>query len=440
MREQRRPSGRRSRGRRRKRRPLYRKIRRRWRRGGPIVRAQMILAGAASAVAAALLVTLFVTAVFRMAGQKGSTEGQAVREELSGETAAAGNGALQASGLQMTETDGNMPASAAESPAAVITPEPEPVATAVTVTCVGDCTFARDSNAEYDMSFTEAYDTYGPDYFFDNVRDIFTSDDLTIVNFEGTLTESEDRTENRFAFKGPASYTQILTGSGVEAANLANNHSFDYGEQGFEDTKAALDEAGIRNFGYDRSIVMDVNGIKVGLIGLLELYEEMGIEDLLIRQLEYVKQEGAQLIICSFHWGDEKSYEPTDIQYALAHSAIDHGADLVIGHHPHVLQGTEIYNGKMILYSLGNFCFGGNLMPYDMDSAIYQQTFTFTDGVLDGNEPDYRFIPVRVTSAQDYNNYQPTVAEGEAARRIDAKLSGHAYDEDYSEDYTEEGE
>ncbi|MDO4620794.1 MAG: CapA family protein [Lachnospiraceae bacterium] len=295
----------------------------------------------------------------------------------------------------------------------------------LTITAAGDLTVGRDSNAPYDMSFDEAWDNNEPGWFLDNVRSYFAFDDLTIVNFEGTLTESDEQADKTFTFKAPASYSAVLTEGSVEAVNLANNHSFDFGQSGYADTKAALEEAGVVSFGYDRSAVMEVKGIKIGLIGILEFYysyEEN--EALLLQEIGKVKAEGAQLIIVSFHWGDEKSYYPYNEQIQLAHAAIDNGADLVIGHHPHVIQNEEVYNGRHICYSLGNFCFGGNVYPFDMDAVIYQQKFIFRDGVL---QPDdiYQFVPIRISSESDYNNYQPTPVDGAAADRIREKLAGN---------------
>ena len=260
-----------------------------------------------------------------------------------------------------------------------------------------------------------------PGYFFQNVKEIFTADDLTVANMEGTLTTSDARQEKTIAFKGDPSYTEILTRGGVEATNLANNHSHDYGDQSYEDTIQYLEAAGITTFGYDRTAVMDVKGIKVGLIGIYELKDGIGRQQQVIDTIQEVKNQGAQVIIVSFHWGTEKSNIPDDAQKTLAHLAIDQGADLVVGHHPHVLQGIEKYQGKNIVYSLGNFCFGGNSSPSDMDTMIFQQTFTITsNGVQADNVTN--IIPCSISSADGYNNYQPTPATGDEATRIKAKI------------------
>ena len=294
----------------------------------------------------------------------------------------------------------------------------------LTLSVVGDCTLGTDETFDYDTSLNAYYENYGADYFLQNVKDIFSADDLTIANFEGTLTDSDEREDKTFAFKAPASYASILTGGSVEAVNTANNHSHDYGEQSFDDTLAALDDAGIVHFGYDETAVMDVKGIKVGLVGIYELYDHLEREQQLKDNIAKVKADGAQLIVVIFHWGNETETVPDSNQTILGRIAIDEGADLVCGHHPHVLQGIETYKGRNIVYSLGNFCFGGNSSPSDMDTMIYQQTFTIdADGVKKDNVTN--IIPCSISSAayDGYNNYQPTPAEGDEATRILGKIN-----------------
>ena len=294
----------------------------------------------------------------------------------------------------------------------------------LTLSVVGDCTLGTDETFDYDTSLNAYYENYGADYFLQNVKDIFSADDLTIANFEGTLTDSDEREDKTFAFKAPASYTSILTGGSVEAVNTANNHSHDYGDQSFDDTLAALDDAGIVHFGYDETAVMDVKGIKVGLVGIYELYDHLEREQQLKDNIAKVKADGAQLIVVIFHWGNETETVPDSNQTTLGRIAIDEGADLVCGHHPHVLQGIETYKGRNIVYSLGNFCFGGNSSPSDMDTMIYQQTFTIdADGVKKDNVTN--IIPCSISSAayDGYNNYQPTPVEGDEATRILGKIN-----------------
>lgn len=303
-------------------------------------------------------------------------------------------------------------------PIEITTPEPK---VSITVSVVGDCTLGTDENFNYARSLNAYYEKYGPEYFLKNVKPIFEADDLTIANLEGTFTNSTSRVDKTYAFKGPAEFVNILTSSSVESVTLANNHSRDYGPQSLTDTKATLDTAGVIHFGYDETSVVDVNGIKVGLIGIYELIDHTGRAQQVKDHIAKVKSEGADVVIVIFHWGIERDAAPNSHQTMLARLAIDEGADLVCGHHPHVLQGIEVYKGKNIVYSLGNFCFGGNSNPSDKDTMIFQQTFTFTkDGMKEDNVTNV--IPCSLSSEKSRNNYQPTPATGEEAARILKKI------------------
>ena len=305
--------------------------------------------------------------------------------------------------------------------------DPEPTSSSenpvrLVISTVGDCTLGTDENFDYSTSLNSVYESNGKEYFFQNVRSVFEKDDLTIANAEGTFTTSTAREDKLFAFKADPEYAQIFSSSSVEAVTLANNHSHDYGEQSFEDTKAALDSAGVTHFGYDETAVLEVKGVKVGLVGIYELSDHMERATQLKENIAKVKKDGAQLIVTVFHWGNEKEISPDSNQTQLGRMAIDEGADLVVGHHPHVLQGIEKYKGKYIVYSLGNFCFGGNSYPSDMDTMIFQQTFTIDSS---GVQPDGQIhvIPCSISSASGYNNYQPTPAQGSEAERILTKIN-----------------
>ena len=342
-------------------------------------------------------------------------------------------GALLAKGLYKSNKEEPQPETKTESankegqkPEKQETPEVQE--TTITISAAGDCTLGTDEGFNYKRSFKGKYDAVqDPAHFFQNVQPVFAQDDLTIVNMEGTLTEETTREPKQFAFKGDAEYAKILTSGAVEAANLANNHSFDYGKKSYEDTIAALEAEGISSFGYERTAVMDIKGVKVGLAGVYELAEHINCKQDMLDNIASLKEQGAQIIIVSFHWGQEKENVPSDVQVELAHTAIDNGADLVLGHHPHVLQGIGEYKDKNIVYSLGNFCFGGNSAPSDMDTMIFQQTFTVKDGKLQEDNVT-NILPCKISSAYEegYNNYQPILAEGEQKEKIFERLSEYS--------------
>lgn len=231
-------------------------------------------------------------------------------------------------------------------------------------------------------SFNAFYQANGPAYFFADVLPFTSADNLTIANCEGTFTDSNDIQEKSFNFKAPAEYANVFVQGSVEAVNLANNHSFDYGTTGYNDTKAALQDAGITSFGYDRTNTYEVDGVKIGLFGVNELDGVEKAQSLMLQDIERLQKEGCAIIVGTFHWGNEGEYEVTATQVSLAHQAIDAGCDLVLGSHPHVLQGIEYYKQRYICYSLGNFCFGGNTNPMDYRTVIYQQTFPIKNGQI----------------------------------------------------------
>lgn len=303
----------------------------------------------------------------------------------------------------------------------VIAPVEIDDSTYISITAVGDCTLGTDPNCGGITSFESEMKNVNYDYthFLKHVKPFFENDDLTIVNFEGTLSNRGERQVKEYTFRANPEYVNVLTSSSVEAVNLANNHTYDYGESAFSDTKKTMDENGILWFEGANYSVTEIKGVKVGLIGVNGL--TYAGRKQFPKTIAKVKEEGASLIIVSIHWGEERVDKPNDTQIQLAHSAIDSGADLVIGHHPHILQGIEKYNGKYILYSLGNFCFGGHKNPPDKDTMIYKQVFQVKDGaVTDFNL--VRVIPCSISSQTDRNNYQPIPLEGSEFERVKQKI------------------
>jgi poly-gamma-glutamate synthesis protein (capsule biosynthesis protein) len=294
----------------------------------------------------------------------------------------------------------------------------------ITISFAGDVTMGNYKGSPYDSTFDQEFKKQDGnyDYFFENVRSIFSEDDLTVVNLEGPLTTTLEAKVKQFAFKGDPSYVNILKSGDVEAVNLANNHSEDYFEEGIEETKFILKENNINYFGLGEKSVVDSNGIKVGLLGYNGWPENYNQENLdnMKNDIELLKKE-ANMVVVYFHWGEEKSYNPNQVQKDFAHRAIDSGADVVMGSHPHVLQGIEKYKEKYIAYSLSNFCFGGNKNPSDKDSMIYQQKFNFeNDKLVSIDEP--QIIPCSISSTKYKNDYKPTILDGSEKDRVLNKI------------------
>ena len=291
------------------------------------------------------------------------------------------------------------------------------------LTFAGDCTLGTMPSSYYaELGMIK---TVGDDlgYPFCNVLDYFTGDDATFINLEGALTDEGYPVEKTFTFRGPTEYINILTQSSVEAVSLANNHSEDYGKIGYESTCSLLDQAGIPYVERDSSRLFTLEGgLKIGLYGMV--YYNLDVKDM-AEEIAQLRQQGAELVIVAPHWGYEGNYRPTEEQKQVAHAAIDAGADIVWGSHPHVLQPIEEYGDGVIFYSMGNFCFGGNSSPDDLDSALLQQEIIRdTQGSVTLGE--LKRVPVCVSSVPGRNNYQPTpMKEGtEEYTRTLSKLDG----------------
>lgn len=334
-----------------------------------------------------------------------------------------------------------------EAPSGIFIPEAEPIATAeptptatpvptetprpevvtITISAAGDCSLGNHQQQEYYSSFNQAYDKEGgAEYFLRNVKDIFAADDMTIVNLEGVLTTSEEAAEGRtYNIKGDPSYAKILTEGSVEAVSMGNNHRLDYGLVGTADTEDALEAEGIV-YAYDKNVgIYETKGIRIGFVSVNEVAWGFGSETLVKEGIEKLKEQEADIIIACCHWGIEKDNYPEEYQLELGRKCIDMGADLVLGHHPHVLQGIEEYNGKLIVHSLANFSFGANRNPEDKDTMIFQQTFTFVDGVKQ-EDMKASVIPCSVSSVTTRNNFQPTPLEGEEAVRVIDRLNEYS--------------
>ena len=271
------------------------------------------------------------------------------------------------------------------------------------LTFVGDCTLG--SNPKKFSSKTALVKVVGDnyDYPFENVRSYFENDAFTLVNLESVLADSGTSSGNLFTFRGPESYVNILTGSSVEAVTLANNHTLDFGEKGYKNTKTVLENAGVAYVEHENiSLFTTDSGLVIGLYANAFELTEKRIE----KNIQLLKDAGAEVIVCAYHWGNEGSYRPTAEQKKFAAFSISQGAHIVAGHHPHVLQPTESGENSVIFYSLGNFCFGGNTKPRDRDSVIAQvEIIRDIDGtILVGNVD---MIPISISSAKNINNYQP---------------------------------
>ncbi|MBQ8162618.1 MAG: CapA family protein [Clostridia bacterium] len=298
----------------------------------------------------------------------------------------------------------------------------------ITITATGDFTIGGDSRKKKNIFEDELKRQDGDlNFTMRNMREILMADDLTIVNFEGTLTNSDyipsDKRNNQFLFSAPPEYVTMLSDNGVEAAALENNHIMDHGDDAYEDTKNALRGAGIVYSNSTEVGVIEIKGVRIAMLTYLCIDRYDRLWDKVPRDIELAKQQ-YPIVICSFHWGNEKDYSPTQNQIKMGRLAVDSGADLVLGHHSHRLNPIEDYNGVYICYSLGNFCFSGNNKPDDMTSFVFQTRFRVRDeedGSQTVSREGFRIIPIRISSRTDRNDFIPTPLTKDTA--IDSVLT-----------------
>lgn len=315
------------------------------------------------------------------------------------------------------------------------TPTPVPTPEYFTISCVGDNTLW--STTQFEANQVGLPKTVGDNYAYpySNTAQYFKDDEYTLANLECTFSDSKLRSSQMFYFCAPTAYASILTEGGVDFVTTANNHALDFGETGLQSTLAVLDTIGMP-YGTERQsqIVTTPNGLRLGIYTAGNDMRPDWKTDEAVAAVKALKEEqGADYVICMFHWGLELYYTPNENQTKLAHAVADAGADLVYASHPHCLQPIEEYNGTIILYSLGNWVFGGSTRPSDPDTAIVQiKVKRDVDGTVSND--GFTAIPCCVSSnlegaakmADNYNNYCPTPYEegSDAYNRVMSKLNG----------------
>ena len=309
------------------------------------------------------------------------------------------------------------------SPSPTPTPVPTPTPPRdVVISFIGDCTLGGDPRLGQLDAFRGVLAQHGNSaaYCFGGALPYTAADSLTIINLEGPLTARDFGADKEFAFKGDPSFAAMLPAGGIEAVTLANNHVMDYGEDGYADTLDALNAHGVAAADIGKPIVFEVEGWKIGVAVSKFLYSSR------VKQLKddiaALRDEGCAVVAVIVHWGEEGAMAPDESIRADARALIDAGADVVVGHHPHILQGIERYQGRITAYSLGNFVFGGNRNPVERETAIFQQRFTVSEdgGAL---EPSgFRIVPFSVSGARG-NDYRPVPLHGDEAQRVYERIN-----------------
>lgn len=298
-------------------------------------------------------------------------------------------------------------------PVVIIPEETEPPEFNVTLSFTGDMMLAAYEGHSYKSSFDYYADTQESSYFLEKVKHIFEADDFTIVNLENVFTDRDlskrDKGSGRaFWFKSKTSNVNILTCSSVEGVSLANNHTYDFKQAGYDDTVETVTNAGLEYGTEDKIMYFEKEGFRIAVVcsGLWGEYQA----DSIIKLLKEA-EENSDYQIVFYHGGTESQHAPEEWRMRASRKLVDNGADLVLGNHPHVLQPREIYNGVEIIYSLGNFCYGGHTAPKNR-TIIYQVSLTINKETLEIANSQSNIIPCYVYTGSS-NNYQPAIIENE---------------------------
>lgn len=262
------------------------------------------------------------------------------------------------------------------------------------------------------------------EYAFSKIK-WFADADISMVNLENPLTSRGAPVEKQFTFRARPQYSKILKDAGVDIVTLANNHIYDYGPIGLNDTLEKLLADSIYFIGAGRNInearhpvIFYIKGLKIAYFAYYGTHKHSDSHPAVgdssgtaLRQLPIIKEDiekfrtKVDYVIVNFHWGIEKAEYPGQDQIYFAHSVIDYGADIIVGHHPHVLQGIEKYKGKIIAYSLGNFIFGGNSRKM-YDTAILKIELKKKKDIA------VSVIPIKV------NYWQPQLLNGKKGQSV----------------------
>lgn len=298
----------------------------------------------------------------------------------------------------------------------------------ITLTALGDTLFgSNDIVSTKEYAFQRYIEQYGEDYPYKELQSLIGQDDITLVNLENVFNDDAPASKSRYAFRGRVSYAALLTANSIEAVNLANNHSGDYGQAGYDTTVAALKNHGILFSGStpegNNTAIWEKDGVKIGFVGVIPLYYKDHAEEVK-ENFEALKAAGCQVIVASVHAGMEYRATHGDMQERYGRILRSLGAHIIIGHHPHVPQGVSVIDGVTHLYSLGNGAFGGNTgvdeKIHNISSIAAQFALHFKDGVYQGHQ--LTIWPIHISGTEPHNNYQPVLVDGETARKVMARV------------------
>ena len=310
--------------------------------------------------------------------------------------------------------------------------------TVVTVTCTGDfLPGSNDKIKKETYAFQQYIEKNGYAYPFANLQTLMAQDDITFVNLECPLNDSEPDSKSDLCFRGPTDYAAILPASSIEVVNLANNHMGNYGQAGYDSTVAALDNAGVKYCGTieqgNSACYVDVKGVRIGFVGAYPLWNQNHPKDL-EKSFKYLKDNHCDVIIAALHAGMEYRGTHGSMQDRYGNILYNLGAKIVVGNHSHVPEGVRVFKGVTQLYSLGNSSFGGNIGAADtkkrkhdaahlsksLGTVVAQFDLHFENGKYTGHQ--LTLWPIYISGSAPNNDYQPHLVNGDAAQKIIKKI------------------
>lgn len=214
---------------------------------------------------------------------------------------------------------------------------------------------------------------------FLEIADYLRKADILFGNLEGPISDKGEKVGSIYSFRAEPKVIEGLTYAGFDILSLANNHAFDYGWEALEDTLNRLEEADIGYAGTGHPVIKEVKGTKIGFLAYTNLglpfwgisWADWNNLEEIKKEIQEVKQK-VDILIVSLHAGEEYSKEPNQFQVNFSKAAIEAGADVVVGHHPHVIQPNEKYKEGYIFYSLGNFIFDQGFSEETMKGQIVE--------------------------------------------------------------------
>ena len=292
-----------------------------------------------------------------------------------------------------------------------VTPTAAPLAAPVDITLgvTGDIVFGPTEDVAQLSYFQQTYSLYGAEYFLQNVRETLAGDDLTITDLNTALSDQKPTRSSTSSYNAATEYVKIFENASVEAVNVANPHTSDCGETGYDDTVNTLNANGMKAFGEGLYATWQKDGVQIGLAGI-----EDPDEDLIKEAVDGLKAEGTNLVVLVFYWAEDNGETPSAEQIRTAHAAVDAGANIVIGYGTEAMQGVEFYKNSPIVYSLGYFCYGGESYPQEDDTVVLQIMAT-VDEERNYKTAELTAIPCSISSDETYNTYQPTPLTGDRA-------------------------